>query len=1569
MHFFCENVIELFCGKIMDIKKQLKNKNNRSFTEKKFIFSVLFFILMVAKLFSQNFYWENPKIFVNNDSYFPVVIKNSQKNFVFWEEVNFQKKEIYLSCRVYNSFDDYSDTRRFAGPFGYSGNDVPHIYSAAVLEKGNVCVSVASQSGDIFFYNLSDNGKSFKQLQINTNEIMVAPRIFADSNDDFRVFTTVGKDNAFSIYTSTSKDGENWTEFIPFSPSQEISNSFIPVLQKTEQGDVVIFQAQYFSDETNKISYQLFLTKGISNNKSEWTEPILITDGFSLPAKSKNQFYDYQNQRADILQFNGQLYCTWERTDDTNTSVWVASIGENSTDSESVYQITNKADASRPILFEYDSNLYVTWFDNRSGREAVFMAKKSGNYWEEIEITSDKNSNMFVYPMMINGFLSFVWQQNKRIILLAPDSTVLQPKLKPLTFTEGKKTNNNKLQVQIIFPQDSSEIAGYSYTFDRKDFAEIPSETIEYFPKDDVLKLNVMESAEYLLSVRIADYAGNWSEPVHLSYLADFLPPVIPKINITNLDEYGFINSNNFNLAWDASESADTAGYVYRLDYAGSIPKSIAVSKNHPMKIKKTEVLQIKDNLFKKYEKELSKKRTINVKNVTTKLNTNTFYNYKNGVYVFSLAAIDDCGNMSETTSELIILNKYQPQTYINSVETKINETNEIILTINGGGFTYDGKISKIYIDTDGNAPYDMVLTQTDNKYKIISDNRIEKINLGSDLQEGKYKIGLYHTDRGLYFSKDILQIEQSGTVKIESEYIPPQKFSTSFKNFKYNIVLNLAISFIIIILVTIALFFLITVFVHNYSENKLISMEIKSLQKGEVMPLMKNKKQKKLPSLKNKLIVFIYILVVIIVLAVTLQNGIRIINLQEQTMANALVNRVNVLLESLCTGVKNFFPVNNLLELAALPNQKNAMEEVKYITIIGQKQENETSDNLNYVWATNDEEILKKIDTPSLIYGESELNSPEINEITKRFINLDNDIANDVSEYSGKIEKLTKQAEMLYQSTKEEDLLEAERLSQTVMDLRNEIDFKLTQYSNKAAGSYPYFDLDNIDRKNKNFIFYRPVLYRQGVTENYVHAVVYLELSTQILIDEINYTLYRIIRFGILIALVAVCIGGLGAYFFASIIVRPIKKLESHVVMIGQTKNKLHLKGKDVDIKHKDEIGRLGQAVNNMTHELIANAEEEKLTMDGKAVQKAFLPLVDAGVNNKNTIAEYSDKNVECYGYYEGESGVSGDYFDYKKLDESWFCIIKCDAAGHGIPAAIIMTVVATIFRRYFNSWTYKKDGTKLNVLVEQINDFIEGLGLKGKFATLIICLLNLQTGELYMCNAGDNLVHIFDSETRKMKTLKLSSTPTAGIFTSDLIAMKGGFTVEKTVLKQNDVLFLYTDGIEESTRKIRNQDYVVQKNNVEIKKMNPVTHKEETEIKLEDAKEEFGYERIASIIEAVYNKRKYVLTKKDNPNRAESLEFDFTKCEGTVKEAILALASIEKVFRLYKTSQTSQTDYVKIDKKIDEFLLKYFNIYNEYAAKKSENVENSINYIDYDMVLEDEQSDDLTLLAIKVK
>ena len=733
-------------------------------------------------------------------------------------------------------------------------------------------------------------------------------------------------------------------------------------------------------------------------------------------------------------------------------------------------------------------------------------------------------------------------------------------------------------------------------------------------------------------------------------------------------------------------------------------------------------------------------------------------------------------------------------------------------------------------------------------------------------------------------------------------------------------------------------------------------------------MPLSnKNTKIKHLPSLKKKLVTFTYLLIVMVVLVITIQNGFNVIRLQEQTMAAGLENRTEVLLESLHSGVKNFFPANNLLELTALPGQKDAMDEVKYVTILGQKMDSTSSENLNYVWATNDPDITQKMNVPSLTYGESELTETIITEITHKLEETDRIINNDLKEMSDKIDQLTQQAQSLYNSGLDEDEAEAERISDIIVDLRNEIDNKLAEYSKTAGGSYPFFDTNNLDRNNTDYIFYRPVMYRKGNTGNYIHGMVYMELSTQSLINSLNEETRKIISFAVIVALIAVVLGIIGAYLFASLIVRPIKKLESHVIKIGQTKNKVLLKGKDVEIKTKDEVGRLGDAINNMTHELVANAEEEELAMDGKAVQKAFLPLSSSGMNNKNTYAEYADKNIECFGYYEGESGVSGDYFDYKKLDDQWYGMIKCDASGHGIPAAIIMTVVATIFRRYFENWSFQKNGTRLNTLVEQINDFIEALGLKGKFATLIICLLNVKTGELYMCNAGDNLVHIYDAATKTLKLLTLSSAPTAGVFTSDLVAMRGGFKVEKTVLQHGDILFLYTDGIEESTRRLRETDYTVRQNDVEVKHMNPKTHTEEIEIKQEDAKEEFGPERIKQIVEAVYNKKKYILTKEDNPNVSEVLEFDFTQCEGTVNEAILALASAEKLFRLYKSPEVQITDYIKIDKKIDEFLSKHFNMYDFYAAHKSENAENGINYLDYDEMLEDEQSDDLTLLAIK--
>lgn len=1527
---------------------------------------------------AQTFYWENPESITKADSRFPSSLKVEDSTYLFWQEIDASKKEIWLSCRRYDKVEEFTDFVRFAGPFVYS-SDVPDIYSVA-YSNSTIAVAVLSGISEISVFSSTDGGVSFEKAVIRTGETSVAPRIYTAHDNSFILFFSENKENEFRISFCSSSDGKKWNAARNFTPTSSMRNPFVPVLCSIDDEELVVFQAQYTNLENNRLSYQLYSTVS-KDGGNTWSEPLLLSDKKSLYTNETRKFYAFQNQRPYLYNHEGKVYITWERTDTVNSSIWVAGLNkleEQKTveiDSSSVQKISGSGSASRGILFDYLKSLYVVWFDTRRGKESVYLAKKSGNYWDESTLVENDFSNSFAFPLIAenkNGkkSLAFSWQQtttkNKNsICVLMPDTTVHKPSFNPISFKTGKRSAKKDVSIQIKFPQDSSQIAGYSWTWS-KDFPETPLPKIQKFTKENTLKIKAFEDGIYYLTVRVADYAGNWSEPESIAYHLDLTPPSEPVINLDNLDKHGFMKSNTAQLTWQKSPEDDVAGYSYSFEYLGSIPKKLQVSKNHPLRLSDSQVQGEINAIREKYQKNKEKQKKTGSSVMTAGEKSPRYYNIKNGVYAFSVSAIDTVGNVGQSTTELFIFNKFVPRTYISSISQKTDEMGNIVLNITGGGFTYDGTVSQIYLDSDGLEPYDLVLELSQNQYKVVSDSKISQINIDSDLQEGMYKIGLLHTDRGIYFSNDSIQITPTGTIKIESEYVE-QKYAPAEKTWKVRVMIFYIIAIVLCIYLLISIIVLMYTYIKDSHDRYITNKEIKALFSGEDMPYTKGKSGKRrMNTVKHKLVRFTYSLVIIVVMIVILQAGYNFINLQERTIAQALQNRIQVLLESIATGTENFFPTNDILELSALPSQKSAMDEVKYITIMGQPAGSNSSENLKYVWASNDPDIENKIDEYRLVYGQSQITDEKIISVLNRFIDIDKNAQSEVGETSQKIDELTRQANALALSTSAEDQQQVENLSQIVMDLRNDMEQRLRILAQKEAGSYPQFNTEELDRSNTDYIFYYPVVYRQGTTNNYIHCVVIAELSTKEVISNLDAETRNIFIFCGVIALAAVIFGAIGAYVFASIIVKPIKKLESHVNLVGHTKNKLDLRGHDVEIKTKDEIGHLGDSINNMVHEMIIVAEEEELALDGKAVQKAFLPLVDSGHNNKNTYAEYKDDVMECFGYYEGESGVSGDYFDYKKLDDEWFVMIKCDASGHGIPAAIIMTVVATIFRRYFASWSYKKNGISLNKLVEQINDFIESLGLKGKFATLIICLLNMKNGELYMCNAGDNLVHIYDGKTRKMKTITLASAPTAGVFSSDLVNMRGGFKVEKTVLNKGDVLFLYTDGIEESTRRIRNQKYEVIQQNVEVKKMNPKTHEEEVEYKTEDSKEEFGTERIEQIIEGVFNRKKFILKKEANPNTTESLEFDFTKGEGSLSEAIFALASIEKVYRMYKKENADTTDYIKIDRKIDEFLKEYFNLYQIYAADRVENPATP-NYVDYDRTFEDEQSDDLTMLAIR--
>ncbi|MBR6912623.1 MAG: hypothetical protein IKN34_02280, partial [Treponema sp.] len=140
----------------------------------------------------------------------------------------------------------------------------------------------------------------------------------------------------------------------------------------------------------------------------------------------------------------------------------------------------------------------------------------------------------------------------------------------------------------------------------------------------------------------------------------------------------------------------------------------------------------------------------------------------------------------------------------------------------------------------------------------------------------------------------------------------------------------------------------------------------------------------------------------------------------------------------------------------------------------------------------------------------------------------------------------------------------------------------------------------------------------------------------------------------------------------------------------------------------------------------------------------------------------------------------------------------------------------------------------------------------------------------------------------------------------------------------------------------------------------------------------EEFGNDRIKAVLETFFKKQKYVLKRTHPQDKNEHLEFDFANCSSDISELIMALASIEKVFRFYKKPNAvgkvtkdatgngrMEGNVVRVDRRIDSFLKRTFNKYDFYCADRSDIGEQ--NYLYYLNLDEDKQEDDLTIYAIK--
>ena len=1524
--------------------------------------SIIFFFLSTY-LYCDRYYWETPTRMTVKNTQFLHSASRGGVSIAVWQEVipeNESKGVLYISLSIYSSGMWFTN-ERITPAIPYSSN-IPSVTSCTIGNDGSILIASLNEKTKLVIYKSKDNGRSFESTEIilDANDYS-SPYITTTSKGDYLLFISKGFDEKFSLLTTSSTDGVEWDELKPFISSSISDRVFLPthaVSLAIKSRDLIIFQALVTINERR--SYQLFSTYSNDGCKTFSFPQQVTIDG------------DFQNERPDIKPLYGhnEFVLVWERNRNRSTDVGVCSmfLDNNGIATSPVSEIFNSTGKSvNPRILVINNNPIVCWTHENEGRSGVYIYDYETQ--EILRVRSIAGTMLFARPYNIDGNLELLWQEGqdvKHIMHVKPDSSVQRATL--LGKVESQRKEEKKLSVKVTFPFDSSGIAGYSYTWSKDAPPQYVEEEIQKFPSDNTIIFEPEEDGEWYVGVKVADYAGNWSSMSVTSCNIDTTPPMPPKFLGLNLDSNGFCVSNNLKIEWltpEKDESGAVEGQIRGYTWKIESLNLESLYQDFRMECEERNE-EITDEALQEYlEERVSIKGSLPAF-TRTHSNYLDLRNYDDGIYCLSVSAIDAAGNIGSPSLKFFALDKYIAYTTINNISVKKDVDGSFSLTLSGRGFKEKGDIEEVFIDKDGKAPYDLTLEKND--FSIITDRLISKIYI-DDLAEGNYKIGLKHPTRGLYFTSSYITVDEMGTVKF-GNYEYSYKYKWQLENggyslFNFNFYVRVALLclfFVVLILYVLG----VAKIIKDY---KSLQIEMALLLKGDDMSKEdKKKKSKEIKirgvGLRFKLVLFTVMLVVSIILLLAIPLLSHFSKTQKDLLADSLVSKTETVLESIVSSSRSYLREKNILELAFLTNQVNDIDDIIFATITSQQQDGK-KEGYNFVWASSDQEILKHISTDSLMLGESRLEGYTEEDLNETLNNLNQEAVEYVGKASHLVVELNKEALNFVLRQDEEGKEKRDEIQATIRETEEYINQRLKGLSNSAMGSYPHFNPNELSREKLEYLFYKPILYRQSQEDDsFVHGMVYLKVSIENLLDAVEKKQKEVIAITLTISLVALLAGILGAWILASIITKPLKELAIHVAMIRDTEDKEQLSGKSMQIKQKDEVGLLGEIINELTDNLSKSAATTKDVTVGKEIQKMFIPLDTDSTGRKLISGKTVEDNVEFFGYYEGAKGVSGDYFDYIKLDDRYYAIIKCDVSGKGVPASLIMVEVATLFANYFNDWSFKKDGFNMSGIVSRINDAIETRGFKGRFAAFTLCILDSITGATYFCNAGDNIINIYDASEKKMKEITLKETAAAGVFPTMLVDMKGGFPVERIDIKNGDILFLYTDGIEEAKRMFRDE-------NLQVIVCNEAGLSEgdwhETHTVGQDG-EEMGKDRVNAIIEAVFAKKKFILKKLHNPIADETFEFDFTTCEGTIEEAILALVSVEKIFRLYRDANATNFDHVVIDKKVDLFLNKHFLQYPIYCLHREPHPEYE-EYLYYTNIKEDEQYDDLTILAVKKK
>ena len=253
-------------------------------------------------------------------------------------------------------------------------------------------------------------------------------------------------------------------------------------------------------------------------------------------------------------------------------------------------------------------------------------------------------------------------------------------------------------------------------------------------------------------------------------------------------------------------------------------------------------------------------------------------------------------------------------------------------------------------------------------------------------------------------------------------------------------------------------------------------------------------------------------------------------------------------------------------------------------------------------------------------------------------------------------------------------------------------------------------------------------------------------------------------------------------SYYFSKKLTEPIITLKEGADLVGKGDLEHRVK-----VRTGDELQQLAVSFNHMASYLNtqmvvveetakARARIERDLQIAQEIQKGFLP-VEAPSHEGYTMAGINLPAWE----------VGGDFYDYIEFEDGRLGIVIADVSGKGVPAALFTGICKTLLRAHAKQLVDPAQTLKaVNASIIEESD-------SGMFVTIFYAILDPVNHTLTYVNAGHNPPLLMNRKDHSMFQLKAKGMP-VGIM--DDIELEA----RKIALGENEILFLYTDGVTEA-------------------------------------------------------------------------------------------------------------------------------------------------------------------------